>query len=164
MCTHAYCTCSSVCRCVPASSCVYLQPRITVQLCMCGPEQRGCQVKKHCCSSRLCSPLIKAGGERPVLAIKHTHTHAHTHTCTFMCLSNMKHETREAVLLVYISVQFPFLSLLILFLLPVSLSPSRLFLHLLLSPLFPSLPPFFSSPSLRLITLVLYFRVGLLQS
>ncbi len=66
-----------------------------------------------------------------------------------MNLSNMKHETKQKVLLVCISVQFPFLFLLILVLLPVSLSPSRLFLHLLLSPFSPpSSPPLFSiSPS-----------------
>lgn len=66
-----------------------------------------------------------------------------------MYLSNMKHETKRKVLLVYDSVQFPFLFLLVLFFLPVSLSPFRLFLHLLLSliPLPPSLRLFSISPS-----------------
>lgn len=50
-----------------------------------------------------------------------------------------------------------------LFFLLVSFSPSRLF-YICYSCLFPSPPPLLSFPSLCLITLVLSFRVGLLQS
>lgn len=95
-------------------------------------------------------------------SVSHTHTR-HGRTRTVRYLSKMPRETKQKVPLLYIPLQPPFLfPLLILFSSPASLSPCRLFLHLLLPPLFPSLPPSFSLPSLSLITLVLYFRVVLL--
>lgn len=133
---------------------------------MCGTEQTGSQVgktrAKHCWSSRLCSPPIKTGGKKPVF---NKHTPALTYT--FIYLSNMKHEAEQKVLLVNVSVQFPLLSLLILFSCVFPYLPSDYFYICRSFPDSPPfLPPSFSFPSLSisLITLVLYFRVGLLQS
>lgn len=84
-------------------------------------------------------------------------------TYTFVYLSNMQQRMEKKKGIVgLISKSVPFLFFMLFFLL-VSFSPSRLF-YICYSCLFPSPPPLLSFPSLCLITLVLSFRVGLLQS
>lgn len=107
-----------------------------------------------------CPPVTTGDNSQ---SLKHTCTRTPECTYTFIYLSNTKHEAEQKLLSPNVSVQFPLLSLLILFFLPVPLSPSRLFLHLPLCSPIPLAPPL-SLLHLSVLSLVLYFRVGLPQS
>lgn len=101
---------------------------------------------------------MKTGGEKGQFALVGTHRG----TYTFVYLSNMQQRMKKKGIVGLISSSVPFLFLCCFSCLFLSLPPD--YFYICYSCLFPSPPPFLSFPSLCLITLVLSFRVGLLQS